>query len=89
MENAPTYAINRDFENQAMDPAVMAVYVKAVKDADLPVMVFLQAWQAGGRIPPDTDLKQLELDMMMLSAFRDAARQDALNIGDEEGEEGE
>jgi hypothetical protein len=63
-EQAPTVAINRDFEQAAMDAATMAVYVQAVANAGLPPRLLLEAWQIGGRISPDADLDALEAEIM-------------------------
>jgi hypothetical protein len=68
---APVLTISRDYESTAMDPATMAVYITAIRDAGLPVRLLLEAWQAGGRIPPDTDLDQLELEMEAAKAAAD------------------
>ena len=62
-EEAPVFTLNRDFESTAMDPQTMQAYVQAVKDAGLPPRLLLEAWQKGGRIPPDTDLDELEAEM--------------------------
>lgn len=61
---APVITISRDYESTAMDAQTMVAYVTAVKDAGLPVKLLLEAWQVGGRIPPDTDLEELELEML-------------------------
>lgn len=62
--SAPVFTLNRDYESTAMDPQTMAAYVGAVRDAGLPVRLLLEAWQKGGRIPPDADLDELETEMM-------------------------
>lgn len=77
-KDCPLLTIARDFDSTAMDPATMAVYIQAVRDAGLPVRLLLEAWQAGGRIPPDTDLDELEMEMMAAKAASDAAAADAL-----------
>jgi len=76
---APVLAINTDFENIAMDPQTMTAYVDAVARAGLPEMMLLEAWQHGGRIPPDTDLTLLMAEMMGNRAAIDA--QNALDMG--------
>lgn len=68
---APVVTISRDYESTAMDPAAMAVYIQAVRDAGLPIRVLLEAWQIGGRIPPDADLEELELEMEAAKAAAD------------------
>jgi hypothetical protein len=73
---APVFQINRDFESQAMDAQTMAVYVQAVKDAGLPPRLLLEAWQAGGRLPPDADLDVLEMQMLGYTAVDEQNRQD-------------
>lgn len=61
---APVMEINKDFDAIAIDAPTMAVYVAAVKDAGLPPRLLLEAWQQGGRLPPDEDLDALEVEMM-------------------------
>jgi hypothetical protein len=68
---APVLTISRDYESVAMDAATMAVYVQAIRDAGLPIRLLLEAWQQGGRIPPDTDLEQLEVEMEAAKAAAD------------------
>lgn len=67
-DQAPTITINRDFEMQAMDAQTMAVYVDACVRVGFPPRLLLEAWQAGGRIPADTDLDALLIEMMSLAA---------------------
>lgn len=64
----PVISISKDFENTAMDPPTMLAYVTAVVQAGLPVRILLEAWQAGGRLPPDTDLDALEAEMLVAAA---------------------
>jgi hypothetical protein len=79
---APVITLNRDFENIAMDAPTMAVYVQAVRDAGLPPRLLLEAWQQGGRIAPDVDLEELELEMLAnAQAAQDAAAANAQNQG--------
>lgn len=80
-DNAPVFEINRDFENMAMDPQTMAVYVQAVKEAGLPPRMLLEAWQAGGRIPPDANLDALEMAMLGYAAADAQNQQDAVPEG--------
>jgi hypothetical protein len=61
--SAGTFSLNRDFESTAMDAQTMVAYVTAVKDANFPPRLLLEAWQAGGRIPPETDLDELEMEI--------------------------
>jgi len=70
-EEAPAFALNRDFESTAMDPPTMLAYVAAVEKTGLPVRLLLEAWQAGGRIPPETDLDELEMEMMAAQAAKE------------------
>lgn len=70
---APTCELNTDFDAIAMDSATMAVYVQAVASAGLPPMVLLEAWQAGGRLPPDADLEALEREMLAAKVAQDAS----------------
>lgn len=56
--------VNRDFEDPDMPPEVMRAYVEAVERAGLPVRVLLEVWQKSGRIPPDKNLDELELEML-------------------------
>lgn len=60
-EQAPTIAINRDFEGIMMDANVMMAYV-ALVNAGFPKKVALEMLQAGGRISEDADLEKLELE---------------------------
>ncbi len=75
--DAPVFTINRDFESTTMSPEVMAAYVAAVEKAGLPIPIFLQMWQDGGRIPPDTDLEELEVEMMAILASQEQERREA------------
>jgi hypothetical protein len=61
---APVITINKDFDSVAIDAPTMVAYVTAVQNAGLPPRILLQAWQQGGRLPADTDLDQLEAEMM-------------------------
>lgn len=78
----PVFTLNRDFEATVMNPAVMAAYVTAVDRAGFPPRLLLQAWKDGGRIAPDIDLEELELEMLAIQAAKEAeaaeAREDAL-----------
>lgn len=60
---APVVQISGDFDNTVMDAQTMAVYVDAVVRAGLPEKLLLNAWMQGGRLPPDTDIDALILDM--------------------------
>jgi hypothetical protein len=68
---APVMTINKDFENTAMDPQTMTAYIDAVVRAGLPARLLLDAWQQGGRIPADTDLDELEQEMLAGQAARE------------------
>lgn len=82
--DCPVMSISKDFDNTAMDPATMAVYIEAVVNAGLPVRILLEVWKAGGRLPPDADLDALETEIAVnaaaiqkqkeLAAEEDAAR---------------
>jgi hypothetical protein len=61
---SPVTQLSRDYDMIAMDAQTMAVYVQACKDAGLPPRILLEAWQSGGRLPPDTDLDSLETEML-------------------------
>lgn len=76
--DAPTTRVSRDFENTVLDAQTMLVYVQAISDAGLPIRFLLEAWKAGGRLPPDIDTDQLELEMMSNLAANKAAQADAL-----------
>jgi hypothetical protein len=69
-EKALAFSLNRDFESTAMDSQTMVAYVTAVEKAGLPARLLLEAWQAGGRIPPETDLDELEMELMANEAAR-------------------
>ena len=71
---APVVTINKDFDSVALDAQTMVAYVTAVRDAGLPPRLLLQAWQAGGRIPVDTDLDELEAEMMANAAAAEAQK---------------
>ena len=73
----PVIKLNRDFESVAMDPTTMAVYVAAVDKAGFPIRLLLEAWQLGGRIPPDVDLDELELEMAAVLAAKEEAEREA------------
>lgn len=57
-DQAPTIAINRDFEGVLMEAPVMLAYVQLVA-AGYPKMLVLEALQIGGRIAEDADLEEL------------------------------
>ena len=77
-EQAPVMSLSRDFESTNMDPQTMAAYVNAVDRAGFPVRLLLEAWQQGGRIPPDQDLEELELEMMANAEAKRREREMAL-----------
>jgi hypothetical protein len=60
---APVITINTDFDAIALDPQTMTAYTDAVARAGLPKRLLLEAWQRGGRIPAETDLDELEMEM--------------------------
>lgn len=76
-EKAPTMTLNRDFDNAILDPQTMLAYVSAVKDANLPPRILLEAWQAGGRISPDEDLEALEQELLAAKLAQDEAKRQA------------
>ena len=55
--------INRDFEGVAMESSVMIAYGQLVRDAGFPARMVLEMLQRGGRLPPNVDLDELELEM--------------------------
>ena len=71
-EQAPVIRINRDYESTAMEAAVMGVWINAVQNADIPVRVMLEAWKAGGRLPPDVDIDELEWEILAAIAAKQA-----------------
>lgn len=73
----PVVRLNRDYEGVAMEAGVMKVWVDAVQNADIPVRVLLEAWKAGGRLPPDVDIDALELDILAAVAAKQAAAAEA------------
>lgn len=76
-EQAPTVLLNRDFEQLILDAATMVAYVQACRDVGLPVRVLLQVWKDGGRIPANTDLDELELEMLANAAAAEQQRKQA------------
>ena len=62
--DCPVVTFNRDYDAIAMEAGVMSVWVDAVKNADVPPRVLLEAWKAGGRLPPDTDIDALEMEIL-------------------------
>lgn len=66
--DAPVLSINRDYEATMIDAQTMLAYVAACKDAGLPPRVLAEAWQAGGRLSPDTDIDALAAEMEAASA---------------------
>lgn len=75
-ESAPTFEIDRDFEDTVMDAQTMAVYLNAVADAGLPPRIMLEAWQRGGRIPADADLDELEMELLAGVAAEEERRRE-------------
>lgn len=69
---APTVSISKDFEDNTLAADIMTAYVGAVANAGLPVRLMLDAWQQGGRIGPDVDLDELEAEMTVNQAAKDA-----------------
>jgi hypothetical protein len=77
LDDGGSIVINRDFEGLLMDAPVMQAYAQLYA-AGFPIRAILEALQAGGRIPADADLDELEMDMMANAASKaDAAQQDA------------
>lgn len=72
---AGSVVVPTNFEDQTLDPQAMTAYVAAVAQAGLPPRVLLRAWQVGGRIPADTDLEELELELVANMASERAARE--------------
>jgi hypothetical protein len=75
----PVVEINTDFDNAKMDAQVMGAYVQLV-NAGFPKRPVLQALLDGGRLPPDTDLDDLELEWeseRMAAAERAEAEREA------------
>lgn len=68
-------AINRDFESNVMDPAVMSAYADLADKMGLPLRVILVELQKGGRIGQDVNLDDLEVEMLANKAARDAQKQ--------------
>lgn len=64
LDSGGSIEINRDFDSNTMDPAVMTAYVQAAAQAGLPIRILLKMWQMGGRIADDEDLEELEAEMM-------------------------
>lgn len=60
--------VNTDFVDVDMPPEVMRVFVEAVNKGGLPIRVLLDEWQAGGRINPDVDIEELELEILAAAA---------------------
>jgi hypothetical protein len=85
-KDCPVITLNKDFENTAMDAATMTAYVQAVVQAGLPPRVLLEAWKAGGRLPMDTDIDEMEADMLAAQAQKeDAAREIEANKPEPKG----
>jgi hypothetical protein len=70
--------INRDFEDMSLPADLMTAYVTAARDTGFPVRLLLEAWQAGGRIPADADLDEVEQEMMANAAAKERQRKDEL-----------
>lgn len=76
--DAPVLEINRDFESTVIDPQTMTAYVQAVALAGLPPRILLEAWLAGGRLPPETDIDALLAEMMANQAAIEDQKAQAL-----------
>lgn len=72
--------INRNFESAVMEPEVMQAYVTLARELGLPLRVVLQELKQGGRISADTDLDDLESEMMANAL----AQEDAKRLAEEE-----
>jgi hypothetical protein len=69
-KSVPVFSLSREYEEMQMDPAVMLAYIQAVTQLKLPVKVVLEMWKAGGRLPDDVDVE--ELDSLMEAAIEEA-----------------
>lgn len=72
---APTVALNTEFEDLSMDPALMDAYTRAVTTAGFPLREWLEQLQQGGRIRPDADLDELANEIMAGQAAIEAEQQ--------------
>ncbi len=61
---APVLTISRDYESTGMPAPMLTAWVGAIANAGLPVRLLLSAMQTGGLIPADTDLEELESEIM-------------------------
>lgn len=75
-DQSPVCRVSRDYDSTALDARTMLVYVQAVAQAGLPVRLLLEAWMAGGRLPPDADLDAIEMEMMANAAALAQAKAD-------------
>jgi hypothetical protein len=64
LDDGGSITINRDFEHIVMDAATMTAWGGLATALSLPAEVVLQALQEGGRLPADTDVGALALEMM-------------------------
>jgi hypothetical protein len=83
MDSGGSVEINRDFEGLLMEAPVMQAYA-ALVNAGFPEMAVLEMLQRGGRIPEDTDLEELHLEML---AGQQAAQIDQMTAEETEPEE--
>lgn len=61
---APVIKISRDYESTTMQADMLTAYIKAVADAGLPPRLLLQAMVDGGLLPPDTNIEEIEMEIM-------------------------
>ena len=63
LEDGGSVEINTDFENLIMDAPTMTAWGALARDLKVPAKVVLRALIEGGRLPEDTDVEALALEM--------------------------
>ncbi len=67
--------INRDFGDTSLDPAMLTAFVSAVSQAGIPVRLLLELLKRGNLIAAETNIEELEAEIMANVAAKEAEEQ--------------
>ena len=73
-EDCPTVDISTDYSDTSMQSDMLTAYVGAIAQAGLPPRLLLRAMQKGGLLTADTDIEEIELEMLATKAAVDEQR---------------
>ena len=63
LEDGGSIALNAEYNEQTMDASVMSAWATLATALNLPASMVIEALIAGGRLPEDTDVLTLSLEM--------------------------